>query len=376
MRNHNGYVDSLDVLNKIDNNEISMGQSHVHNVWFRFSFINYDKPVVITFSPCEPFDRIFSVEYVKNNSYEKLPIWGHDFVLKEGFNVISFAPLKGGQWYRSEKFSDFMIELGEKLKTFPRRYGYGGSMGGYGVSAFSNILNLDQILLLNPFSTLNRKLVPFETRFPNTLYRVNWESGFFDGGECEANGYIIYDPLFNLDARQARRYKKLRHLRLPGVGHSIPLHLQKLGMLGWISRSFLHENYIDEDRFYTEARKRREYPGYYNWLLSGKNIHLSYQRKKVIIKFKFCFFIEKIFDDLNQNQQNFISRLPDNERIVNMLLNSHEPNSFLLKLSKFLLNRGRYGISIKITEYLISQRYNMEKTQEVLLACKKKLRKQ
>ena len=362
------------LVSSLHKNEKGLGKGVIDNVWYKYKITDYNKPIVITFAPCEL--KFHSLSDVENKKFEDLKAWGFDFITKEGLNVISFVPLSGGQWYRSKDFAKYLTQLSEKISRFPFRFGYGGSMGGYGVSVFSNLLHLDRVLLLNPFSTLNRRLAPFETRFSKTVLRDNWESGFFNGAECNAEGYVIYDPLFNLDAKQAKRYKNLKHLRLPGVGHSIPLHLQKLGMLGWIAKSFLHENHIDENRFYREARKRREYSGYYNGILSDRNVHLTPKRKEVIVKYKYCLFVDDILFNLNPKQQDFIRRVSKNNRVVNMLISAKDANTFLLRFSKFIAKKGRYSIAIKIAKYLVDEEYQIEKTKELVSSYRKMLRQE
>ncbi len=361
MYNKSDYLVSL-----LHKNEKGLGKGVIDNVWYKYHIDDYKKPIVITFAPFKPKKELYLAEDIKKNNFDELYIWGFDFVRKEEFNVISFAPLKNGLWYRSENLASYLKILSQELKVFPLRLGYGGSMGGYGVSVFSNLLNLNRVLLLNPFSTLNRRLAPFETRFSDFLKNDNWESGFFDGGECNAKGYVIYDPLFHLDVKQANRYKNLEHLRLPGVGHSMPMHLQRLGMLGWIAKSFLHENHIDKNRFYKEARRRRNYSEYYNWLLSRWNKHLTPKRRAIIIQYKYNFLIKNIVDSTNPYQHDLLMKMANNKKIIEMIINTKNPNNFLFKFSKFLANKGRYGLSIKITKYLVDQKYQVERNKELL----------
>jgi len=364
------------LLLKISNFDKFVGRGVVDNIWYKISIIDYDLPIVITFSPCEPKHLVYLQKDIVEKATDELYIWGFDFITKERLNIISFAPLVGGQWYKSKKFSDFLTELSQVISRFPSRIGYGGSMGGFGVSVYSNLLNLDRVLLLNPFSTLNRRLAPFETRFPKAVKRGSWEFDFFDGAVCNARGYVIYDPLFDLDARQAKRYKNLHHLKLPGVGHSIPLHLQKLGMLGWISRSFLHDGAIDKSRFYLEARNRREYIGYYNWLLSKKNVHLTSRRADVIADYKYRFLMRSVWGGLTRHQKKVLLRLASNKKIRQMVKTSKSEKEFLKSYSEFLALKSRYGIAVRILEYLLEQNYRFAQIKPRIAAYRKKIKNQ
>ena len=245
---------------------------------------DYRKNMIITFNAALPKKRIPTFNDIIE--YGRKP-WGYEYVKKLGYNVISFMPIGKLNWYRNKAFHRYLEKLGKELARYPAQvYGYGGSMGGYGVSAFSEALSMDKMLIMNPFSTLSRELVPEETRFVRKAEELNWGESYHDGAVTNVPGYIIYDPIFHLDNVQAKRYKSLRHFKLPGVGHRIPVHLQKLGMLGWISRSFFETGTIDEKRFYEEARRRREYEGYYKWMKSEKNTHLTEKRRDVIEKYQ------------------------------------------------------------------------------------------
>lgn len=96
----------------------------------------------------------------------------------------------------------------------------------------ANNPSIDEVLLVNPISTLNGVLENFETRFRYPAKILDWSDPNNDGVLCKAKGYVVYDPLFYPGRMHARRYKGLEYLKLTGVGHSMPNHLKNLGMLG------------------------------------------------------------------------------------------------------------------------------------------------
>jgi len=119
--------------------------------------------------------------------------------------------------------------------------------GGYAISAYSNILNLDRILLYSPISTLNENILTFDKN--HYIDNEAWITYSLDGAETNASGYIIYDPLYEADNKHASRYsKKLEHLRVSGVGHIVIKHIADLGMAKWIFRSFVMGK-IDKETF-------------------------------------------------------------------------------------------------------------------------------
>ena len=103
---------------------------------------------------------------------------------------------------------------------------------------------------------------------------IEWENGeVIDGALSKCQGFVIYDPINSLDRKHALRYNNLTHLKIPGVGHGIPVHLQEMGMLKWVVVCFI-SNTLNISTFYEKARKRRTISRYYKWLLGKENKHL------------------------------------------------------------------------------------------------------
>ena len=250
----------------------------IDNIYCKYIIYDKSKPIIITFSNAQ--DRIPTEEIDSSISP-----WGFEFIKAKKLNVISFACIDTPNWYTSKVFHSFLEVLSIELDTFPIRLGYGGSMGGFGVSAFSNLLNIDKILIINPISTLNKKLVPFENRFSKYIKNFKYMNrDYEDGAVTNSKGYIIYDPLYRLDKNHADRYTNLTHLRLPGMGHGIIKVLNRMNMLKWIFEEFVQGDF-KVDRFHKEARQRRFMPRYYKWLLSEENLHLTDKRKMIIEKY-------------------------------------------------------------------------------------------
>lgn len=289
-----------ELIDRLKDRKGGSGTFIIDDVYCKYYLDDLSKPIVITFHGLilrplthqEAGDKLFSP-------------WGYEYVKKLGLNVISFAPVESTNWYRSPEFHDFLGDLGNMLQSYEKVLGYGGSMGGYGVSAFADVLHMTNILLLAPISTLNRQLAPFETRFYK-YRKYNWADSFHDGAATNCKGYILYDPIYDLDRSHAVRYKNLTELKVPGMGHSTPEFFNAFGILKWISESFLLKGTIDKESFYKLVRHRREILSYYNWLLSDQNTHLTEKRKEVITKYKNAFIgsdKEKIFNELDIGQK-------------------------------------------------------------------------
>ncbi|MEZ8252996.1 hypothetical protein AB6C79_09745 [Vibrio splendidus] len=263
------------ILEKIEDKVFPFSTKDVIDDVFCCSCIrDTNSPLVITFSNAK------EVTYQNDLTRYDYSPWAFDFLISNNFNVISFSSINKENWYRSEIFHDFIESLSPLLKVFPERIGYGGSMGGYAASAFSNVLGLERLVLYNPISSLHEKLTPWETRFLFAKRELNWDSRYNDGAVSHSKGFIIYDPLFKLDRLHAKRYK-LKGIRIYGVGHGVPRHLANLGLLKKTALECLKGDF-NEVEFYKRSRRRRDYQGYYNWLLSEENARLTLPRKKII----------------------------------------------------------------------------------------------
>lgn len=248
----------------------------------KYCFFDKNKPVVITFS--------MMGKYVNNPLESTDDIWGYSFLVNKKINVVSFCCIEKASWYLDDKLVEKIDNIVEILKIFPERLGYGGSMGGFGILAYYEKLNINRVLVINPITTLNDQKAPFENRYKVHRERLNWNFEFNDIAKCKMNGYIVYDPLFDLDKKHAKRVHGLQELKFTGVGHSLPLHLNRIGALSWLFQSFY--NGLDPKElsfyFYKKVRKKREYSRYYKWLLSAENKYLTPKRKKVIeLHYKF-----------------------------------------------------------------------------------------
>lgn len=230
--------------------------------------------------------------------------WGYEYLKKKGVNVISFSNIAGSyNYYRDNTFIRSLADFSKALPTFKERLAYGGSMGGYAASAFANVLGVERVLLLNPISTRKKNIAvwDYEAKRAFSSFGFDWKGRYADGAEAVATGYVVYDPLFDLDKKHAERYLNLVKLHVPGVGHSIATHLHEMNVLNWLVESFINNN-LDVGAFYSLVRRRRNIKRYYDWMLSEENKYLTPLRSEVIMYYKKMLFIdEKIKRRLTDN---------------------------------------------------------------------------
>lgn len=311
----------------------------VDDVFIKISIVNTDEPLVFTFSNAA---EITKKQDLLNLDYAP---WGFEFIKKRGHNIIAFSAFELESWYRSPKFHYYLENIFSQISLlFPYRFSYGSSMGGYGASAFTDVLNVDKLLLINPITTLNKEIVPFETRFKygGTL---DWTGKYSDGAVTKAPGYVVYDSLYHVDTMHANRYSNLKKLKFFGVGHAMPAHLKSIGILSELFDRFISDNLTDE-WFYKSVRKRREYSRYYNWMMSSQNTHLTNYRKSIIKNYYLAFQLKELEKKSINNKQ--IDLIRDSALKVEKYNLSYALS--LMELASEFRPSGR-GIIKKIDEY-------------------------
>lgn len=210
--------------------------------------------------------------------------WGFRIFQNKAYSVVSVMSLRAS-WYREDEFSYILDLLRGSclLKSFTKRISYGGSMGGFAAAAFAKLLGVQKTILLNPITTHCSEIAPWETRYP--LLDDDWSEGVrcaVEGiRECEEI-FVVVDNLFHLDFQHANRFRKqgipTTLIRVPGVGHGIPIHLSQMNLLKDLVISIV-ENRFDRMDFSKKIRCRRQYERYWQWMLSEENRHLNEVRR-------------------------------------------------------------------------------------------------
>lgn len=175
---------------------------------------------------------------------------------------------------------DIVKKIGSVLINFEHKLGYGVSMGGYAVSAYSGLLNLDRCLLMSPISSLNNQVAPFENRFNLARDTLNWTSDYFDGSVSEAPKLIIYDPQLVQDKLHAVRFKNANLIKVRNVGHEIAKHLLELEVLKEIFESFLNHNDVENETIKKIKENKKKHKPWLNNILKKNSNNET--RKRVI----------------------------------------------------------------------------------------------
>ncbi|MBD3787991.1 MAG: hypothetical protein IE922_13670 [Sphingomonadales bacterium] len=141
----------------------------------------------------------------------------------------------------------------------------GQSMGGYAACAFSAACPGADVVAISPQSTLDKTIVPWETR-----YKVAWDRDFSGkyGDAAQASHAarkvtILYDPYEPLDAGHVDRFtgSNVMKLRTPLMGHRLGSSLHQMGLLSPILLAALDGSLTEAD-FHRLLRARRDFPRY------------------------------------------------------------------------------------------------------------------
>ncbi|OUS19503.1 hypothetical protein A9Q95_14625 [Rhodobacterales bacterium 59_46_T64] len=188
--------------------------------------------------------------------------WEANFLLGQNWSILGIMG-RINDWYRHEDVWDlFDVLRREKFfERFDHVAMYGASMGGYGALTFAPAAPGCTVLAFAPQSTLDPELVPFEKRYRYGRKQGNWGGRYTDaadGVRAAKRAYILYDPMERYDRMHVERLDEpnVTTLKLPYLGHKIPLQLKRMGILKSLAVPALQGN-LDEAAFHRLFRARR-----------------------------------------------------------------------------------------------------------------------
>ncbi len=192
--------------------------------------------------------------------------WGYSFIEKQGWSMLGVMA-NGWTWYRDpwvhEQFDD--LATSDFFDRYRRVVFYGASMGGYAACAFSPARPGCEVVAISPQSTLDKTLVPWETRYV-TAWGRDFTGPYGDAAEVsKAAGKvtILYDPYEPLDSGHVERFAhdNVVKLRTPLMGHRLGSALQQMGILAPITVGALNGS-LTEAEFYRLIRARKTFGRY------------------------------------------------------------------------------------------------------------------
>ncbi len=192
--------------------------------------------------------------------------WGFSFIEKQGWSMLGVMA-NGWTWYRDpwvwQQFDD--LRDAGFFQRFKRVVFYGASMGGYAACAFVAACPGADVVAISPQSTLNKTLVPWETRY-HTAWGRDFSGPYGDAAQAsQAAGrvFLLYDPYEPLDTGHVDRFVggNVVKLRTPLLGHRLGSSLHQMGILAPITLSALNGT-LTEAEFYRTLRARKTFARY------------------------------------------------------------------------------------------------------------------
>lgn len=193
--------------------------------------------------------------------------WGGMWLHNRGYAVVGVKP-KAVEWYRGRDLHEFFRSnyLQSLVNQFDQVFLYGSSMGGFAAMTFADAIPGASVIAFNPQSTLNPRLVPWETRYQEGRSQ-DWSGDFADariGASKAKSVFVAYDPLFDLDSKHVARLEQanLIPFKMPLVGHVIAGYMNEVGVLSAFVEGALAGTLTARECSIL-ARNRRKTPRYF-----------------------------------------------------------------------------------------------------------------
>jgi hypothetical protein len=219
-------------------------------------FVKRSDTLVVTFD---------NLDIAMEKREDKRP-WGFAFIEKQGWSMLGVTAA-GWTWFRDPWVYNQFDALKEQgfFKRFKRVVFYGASMGGYGACAFAAACPGADVVAISPQSTLDKALVPFETRY-KTAWGRDFSGKYGDAAKVSGKAgrvTLIFDPYEPLDRGHVDRFsaENVVKLRAPLLGHRLGSSLQQMGILSPIVLAALNGT-LTEAEFYQMLRKRKTFGRY------------------------------------------------------------------------------------------------------------------
>ncbi len=216
-------------------------------------FIQRERPVLMV-----SFDNLSNVS---NSSTERQP-WAYKFCKTHDIShlgVMASSP----SWFRDT----WLIEQLENLaadgffKGYERVVLSGTSMGAFAALTFAGLAPGSHVIALNPQTTLDTKIVPWEERFWRGRQQ-DWSLPYSDaieGAKAAARVNLFYDPYFAPDVQQAARLDmaNVTTFKCWYSSHKSAVFLRKIDALKTVMTAATFGE-LTQENFYAMYRKRRE----------------------------------------------------------------------------------------------------------------------
>jgi len=208
------------------------------------------------------FDNLSNVN---DDKTEREP-WAYKFAQDEGLAHLGIMA-HVSDWYRDAALMERFEKMaaGGFFEGYKRVIFAGVSMGGYAALAYSSYAPGAHVIAVNPQSTLDSSLVPWETRYENGR-RQDWALPLADAAAVTGSAErvnIFYDPYHALDQKHVDRFSgdNIRIFKCWFSQHKTAVFLRKIDALKPVMRHVIFDELTEKD-FYQLYRARRNLPWY------------------------------------------------------------------------------------------------------------------
>ena len=208
------------------------------------------------------FDNLSNVG---DTSVEREP-WAFKYARDENISHLGIMA-HVSDWYRDPTLIDRMKKLKKDgfFEGYDRVIFAGVSMGGYAAIAFGSLVPGAHVVSINPQSTLDPDLVPWETRYENGR-RQDWTLPLGDAAKLTrklGRVNIFYDPYHELDQQHVDRFsgKNVHIFKCWFSNHKTAVFLRKIDALKPVMSHCIFDELTGPD-FYRLYRARRYLPWY------------------------------------------------------------------------------------------------------------------
>lgn len=166
-------------------------------------------------------------------------------------------------WYRDQDLIDRFKRLADDgfFEGYDRVVFAGVSMGGFAAIAFASLVPGAHVISVNPQSTLDTSIVPWETRYEGGR-RQDWtlplsDAALLTSGLGRVN--IFYDPYHELDKQHVARFSgdNIRVFNCRHSVHKTAVFLRKINALKPVMHAAIFDE-LTELEFYRLYRGRRD----------------------------------------------------------------------------------------------------------------------
>lgn len=220
-------------------------------------FVARSAPVLLV-----TFDNLSNV---RDRSPQRLP-WAYKYARDAKASHLGIMAHRG-DWYRETNLIARMQTLADDgfFANYERVLFAGSSMGAFGALSFSALVPGAHVLAFNPQSTLDPKLVPWESRYAKGQ-KQDWSLPFSDPAchlENATQVSVFFDPYFEPDKRHFERLSSpsVQAYKCWFSNHKSAVFLRKIGALKPVMDEALFGE-LTQEKFYRLYRCRRNLPWY------------------------------------------------------------------------------------------------------------------